>query len=434
MFLVLHVNLSDDLVANFGGQIKLEFCCDDISRLMLLSIALVVFSAGFVGQYTIKENYDKDNFFLMLLIALLGMNGVVVAADLFTLYVFVEITSIVTFVLIALYKDIWGLEGAFKYIIVNAVASAMMLAGIAIIMMITGELAFSNVKNFLMAGEKSLAVTLSFAFFTIGFFIKGGVVPFHWWVPDVYTAPPAAVSVLLGGIVTKVTGVYALIRLLESVVVACPSLNPLLLVFGAVSVVIGALAALGQKDFKRMLAYSSVSQIGYIFLGLGIGTDLGKAGALFHFFNHSVFKSLLFANSAAVEKQTGLRDMDNLSGIGNRMPVTAATSLVASLSTAGLPPLSGFWSKLVILLALWKEESYLLAAVGALASLLTLAYFLMLQRKLFFGKPNWRFENTEEVEFGLLIPVIFLSVLTIGLGILFPKVVGTILLPVETIL
>jgi multicomponent Na+:H+ antiporter subunit D len=198
--------------------------------------------------------------------------------------------------------------------------------------------------------------------------------------------------------------------------------------------VVGALMALAQKDFKRMLAYSSISQVGYIILGLGAGPGLGFAGAVFHLFNHAVFKSLLFVNSAAVEQQSGTRDMDKLGGISARMPVTGTTSVLAMLSTAGIPPLSGFWSKLLIILAVWKAGHEGFAAVAVLASLLTLAYFLSMQRRVFFGKLTESCARLREAGFWALVPSLVLAGITIALGLLAPWLFGTFLLPVGSIL
>jgi multicomponent Na+:H+ antiporter subunit D len=206
-----------------------------------------------------------------------------------------------------------------------------------------------------------------------------------------------------------------------------PHLTEVLLFIGAFSIVAGALAALGQKDLKRMLAYSSISQMGYIVASLATGTVLGVTAALFHFFNHAVFKSQLFVNAAAVEAQTGTRDMDKLGGLAEKMPVTGTTSVIAALSTAGVPPLAGFWSKLLIIIALWLTGHYVYAVIALLASVLTLAYFLSMQRRVFFGKLLIGLENVREGAFGLVAPAVILSGVTIGVGLVFPLFIRMLL-------
>ncbi len=229
---------------------------------------------------------------------------------------------------------------------------------------------------------------------------------------------------------TKVAGIYALIRLASAVLGPSDALNSVLLLVGAISVVVGALAALGQNDLKRMLAYSSISQVGYIVLGLGCGSPLGLAGAVFHLFNHSIFKSLLFVNAAALEQRLGTTDMNRMSGLGSRMPVTGITSVIATLSTAGIPPLAGFWSKLIILIALWQTGNHAYAVVAVLISVLTLGYLLVMQRRIFFGKVAEGFKDVREAGLGLIVPAVVLAVLTIVAGVLFPWVLDSLMLPV----
>jgi len=268
----------------------------------------------------------------------------------------------------------------------------------------------------------------------VGLFIKGGLIPFHGWLPDAYSSAPAAVSVLLAGIVTKTTGIYTLIRIVISIIGFNASLQTLLLFVGTASMLVGALAALGQSDFKRMLAYSSISQVGYMVLGLGTGTVLGIAGSVFHLFNHAIFKSLLFVNAATVEQQAGTRNMNRLGGLAEKMPVTGCTSVIGFLSTAGIPPLAGFWSKLFIIVALWQTGHIVYAFLAILASLLTLAYFLSMQRRVFFGKLAAGFESLKEGNAWVLIPACVLALITIGLGIGIPWLFETFLLPIRSLL
>jgi multicomponent Na+:H+ antiporter subunit D len=183
-----------------------------------------------------------------------------------------------------------------------------------------------------------------------------------------------------------------------------------------------------------MLAYSSISQVGYIVLGLGCGTELGVAGAILHLFNHSIFKSLLFVNSAAVEEQLGTTNMDRMGDLGSKMPVTNITSLIAFLSTAGVPPLSGFWSKLIIVLALWQSGNHGYALIAVLASVLTLAYLLVMQRRIFFGIPAQEWSGVREAGWGITLPAVVLAAITIGVGVAFPLVFNSFLLPVASFL
>jgi multicomponent Na+:H+ antiporter subunit D len=269
--------------------------------------------------------------------------------------------------------------------------------------------------------------------FLCGLFIKAGLFPFCGWLPDAYQAafPPA--GILMAGIVTKVVGVYALMRLVSSVFPFYYSLNLILMAVGVASVLFGALTCLTQNNFRRMLAYSSISQVGYIILGLGCGTTLGLAGAAFHLFNHAIFKSLLFINSQAVESQTGTNDMDKLSGLATRMPITGFSSIIGSLAVAGIPPLSGFWSKLIIVIALWSSGHHAISIIAILTSVITLAYFLSMQRRVFFGSLNDNFINIREAGLALTLPSLLLTAIILGIGIYFPRLLNTAIFPLATI-
>jgi multicomponent Na+:H+ antiporter subunit D len=207
-----------------------------------------------------------------------------------------------------------------------------------------------------------------------------------------------------------------------SVFVFDNSLKSITMLVGAISIIVGALLALGQHDFKRMLAYSTTSQVGYMLLSFGCGTALGAAAALFHLFNHATFKSLLFLNAGAVELRAGTRDMNRLGGLAAKMPVTGIASVVAGLSMVGVPPFAGFWSKLLIVIALWASGHYTYAVVAILASILTLGYVLSMQRRIFFGKVAEGLENIREVGFGLVLPQVILVAIIVAVGLVSPWV------------
>jgi multicomponent Na+:H+ antiporter subunit D len=393
---------------------------DNLGFLLLFCNGLVIFVAMLVSRSFVEAGEKRFNFVSLLLIALSGANGIALARDIFSLYVFIEVTSISAFILISFDKNRDAFEGAFKYLLLSSVATVFMLSSIALIFLVSGDMGFEAIRAALAGSTHTFLVLFAIGLFLCGLFVKAGAVPFHGWLADAYTCAPAPVSVYLAGIATKALGVYTLIRILVSVFGFNTPVNKVLLFVGALSVVVGAIVTLAQTDFKRMLAYSSISQVGYIVLALGCATPLGIAAAAFHFFNHAIFKTLLFVNSATVEKQTGTRDMDKLVGLAQRMPVTGITSVLASLSIAGVPPLAGFWSKLLIIIALWSSTHYNYAVIAVLASLLTLTYMLLMQRKVFFGRISDHLSPIKEGAWNLIIPSIILAGITVGVGILFP--------------
>jgi multicomponent Na+:H+ antiporter subunit D len=309
----------------------------------------------------------------------------------------------------------------------------MMLTAIALFLMITGDTSFSAISQALVKNRGNDLAKMATGLFICGMFIQGGLVPFHGWLPAAYTSASAPVSVLLAGITTKVSGIYVLVRFTLHVFGADPSVSAVLLAVGIISVITGAVAALMQTDMKWLLAYSSISQVGYIILGLGCGSVLGIAGAVFHLFNHAIFKSLLFVNAAAVEKQAGTTDMSKLGGLGPRMPVTNITSLLGILSTAGVPPLSGFWSKLIIIIALWQSGNHFLAVLAIAFSVLTLAYLLSMERKVFFGKLSDACANVVEGDINIVIPSVVLGAITVAVGVILPFILKDLFMTLEQI-
>ncbi len=407
---------------------------DNLSRVMLLSIGIVVLVTVLAAEYLIPEEERKFYFYNVLMVMLSGMNGIVLVSDIFTLYVFLEITSVGSFIIIALKKERDGLEGALKYIIFSSLATVLFISSIAFTLLLTGETSFSGIQKALLITPQSPLLMLAIALYLIALFIKSGLIPFHGWLPDAYSASTSSVSILLAGIVTKAVGIYPLIRIFYSIIGFNHPAGNILLLTGAISIVAGALAAIGQSDYKRMLAYSSISQIGYIVIGLGTGSALGLAGAIFHLFNHSIFKSLLFLNAAAVKKETGLRNLDEMGGLAAKMPITGTTSALAALALSGIPPLSGFWSKLLIIIALWKTDHYLYAVIAVMTSLITLSYMLILQRKVFFGKTAGKFEAVRESGFVLSLPAVLLAAVLIAVGLLFPLLLNSFLVPIGSFL
>ena len=397
------------------------FSPDTFSFLALLCVGMVALMAFLVALPMLKEK--RFNFSNVMLTLLLGMNGIALVYDLFSLYVFIEVTALSTFVLISLYRDAKGLEGAFKYLVMSAIASAFMLTGLALIFLNSGSLQYDAVRELLANWKECANPTLmlvAFIMLIAGFSIKAGVAPFHGWLPDAYQSAPAPVSVVMGGIVTKMAGVYAIIRLVGDLLTESSVVNVAFMLLGLFSIMLGALAAIGVTDFKRILAFSSVSQIGYIVLGISSGSPLGFAGAVLHFFNHATFKTTLFVNSAAVESQTGTTDIDKLGGLHKQMPITGTSNVLAFLSTAGIPPLAGFWSKLLIIIAVWQTHGGVVAGIALFASIFTATYFLLLQRKVFFGSAKEELKDVHEAKFSIRLASIILTCVTVGVGIIFP--------------
>jgi len=417
-----------------GEAVNIRLALDGFSLLMLVAVALVGLAAALFSVDYMEHYGAKANYYALYLVMIAGMNGLVLATDLFGVYIFLEVAAVASYALVAFGRGPDELEAAFKYLMLSVVASAFVVGAIAVLYGMTGSLDFAAVAMALRELNAGPVVGVAAAFLIAGFGLKAALVPFHSWLPDAHPSAPAPISAVLSGLLIKVSGVYALTRVFFGVFGLTPALSSVLMILGTVSLVVAAFLALGQKDMKRMLAYSSISQVGYVVLGLGIGTPLGIAGGLFHLFNHALAKGLLFLTSGSVQQATGTRDLGAMGGLAKRMPVTAATNLVGSLSIAGVPPFNGFWSKLIIIVALVQAGHPVFAVVAVLASVLTLWYYLILQRRAFFGKLDEKWAAVKEAPFWMTASTVLLALLCLGIGILFASTVTTWIQPAADVL
>lgn len=419
------LNLGNNSLAPW---LKFQLNIDSLSVIVLAVISLAGLVSLILAQVLIKENRPRQHFLNLFTIAILGMNAVTMLEDVFSLYVFLEVTAVSSFVLIALQKNRDCLEASFKYLVMSSVATLLLLSGVALFILTCSGTSFAAISEGMAFAGTSPWIKVALGLFTCGLLIKSGMIPFHAWVPDAYAAASDPVSVLLAGAVTKVAGLYAILRLVIFVWGFSPVIEQTLLFVGALSVVGGALLALAQKDFKRMLAYSSISQLGYVLLGLGSGTMVGVAGAIFHFFNHTVFKSLLFVNAASFKQHTGSDDMEKLKGVSSVMPCSSITSLAGFFSGAGIPPFAGFWSKLLVILGLWEASRQGYAVIAILAGLLTMGYFLNLERKIFLGGESVEFKK-HKVNNTIVWLEVTLALLTLLCGLFYPYLLEHFMLP-----
>jgi multicomponent Na+:H+ antiporter subunit D len=411
-----------------GVPIGIYMVVDGLTVLMLLVVNGIGFLASLYSIEYMRKYTDKARFYMLFLLMLAGMNGVVISGDMFNLFVFLEVAGIASYALVAFGTEAEELEAAFKYQVMGSVASAFILVGIAFLYWLTGTLNMADAGRVLQEQGRSQAVLFVGALFLMGFGLKAAIMPFHAWLPDAHPSAPAPISAMLSGVVIKATGIYALCRIFFNVVGLDSTTRHILMVAGALSMIAGVFLAIGQWDMKRLFAYHSISQMGYVILAVGIGTPLALVGGLFHLANHATFKSLLFLNSGAVVFSTGNRDLQKMGGLARRMPVTGATSLIASMSIAGIPPFNGFWSKLIIILAAVEAEYYLLAALAVLGSIMTLASFLKVQRYAFFGKLRPMWASVREAPVFMCVSMIALAILCTGMGLLLlPGIKGVLL-------
>lgn len=388
LVLMTVVCIGHDEIYHLGGwptPVGIDMRLDDLAALLLLVVSTVGFAISLYSVDYMRRFTASSYFYSLFLLMVTGMNGVILAGDLFNLYVFLEVAAVASYSLVAFGCAHEELEASFKYIVLGTLSSILILAGVGLVYGMTGTLNMSHIAVRLAETGMDAPLLLAFGLFICGFSFKSALVPFHAWLPDAHPSAPAPVSAMLSGVLIKAIGIYVLARLAFNVFGVTDGELQMFRWLGLLSMVVGGLLAVGQKDIKRLFAYSSISQVGFIVLGLGLGTPLGLVGALYHLVNHAFFKSLLFLNAGAIEYATGTRDLRKLGGLNRALPVTGATSLIGSMSIAGIPPFSGFWSKLIIVLACIEAGHFGFATVAVLVSIVTLAYQLKVQRRAFFA-------------------------------------------------
>jgi len=430
------VTESQVLVYRMGGwapTLGITLAYDHLTALVALAVnalglCALLFSVRYLDHYT-----GRWKFYTLFMLILAGLNGVTVTGDMFNLFVFIEIAAVSSYALVAFGTDFDELEAGFKYMVIGEIGGTAILLAIAMLYARASTLNMAVVSQVMAGFGRTPLFWFIVGAFLVGFAVKMAMVPFHAWLPDAHPSAPAPVSALLSGVFIKVLGVYAMSRVMFNVFglsrANAPAFFNLLLGFGVVSIVAGGLLAYVQKDYKRLLAYSSVSQIGYILIGLGIGNYWGIVGALFHILAHALGKGLLFLTAGSVEHATGTRDLDKLSGLEKSMPVTAWSYLLGSLSLAGVPPFAGFFSKFFIIVGAVSAGMYWLAILAALFSTVTLGYLVSVVNRAFFVRKDREPTAAREVPASMVIAMLALLILTVALGVGFRPVLDKLVGP-----
>lgn len=373
-------------LGGWAPPVGIEYVVDEVAAfvsLVVTSVSLLVLVS--TRRWAFREAGEHIGVFYGLVLLLLGgLTGMVVTGDLFNLFVFLEISSLAGYALVFIGGRHAMLAG-FRYLIIGSIGGALYLLGVGFIYFATGTLNMAEVRELLPESGSTRAAQAGAAFIFAGLGLKMALVPMHLWLPDAYQHAPSSVNSLIAPVMTKVAA-YAMLRMFLSVFPAGYLADALpiadaLVVFGLAGIVFGSIAAAGQTDLRRMLAYSSISQLALIAVGIGLATPLAFAAALLHVVNHAAMKSTLFLAAASLRLRTGLQRIDGLTGVGRRMPVTMAAFAVGAVSMVGIPPTAGFFSKWYIVQAGLDEGLWAVVAVVLLSSLLTAVYlFKVIER------------------------------------------------------
>lgn len=412
----------------------------EIDQLNLFFALLVVSTFLFSGIYSLKymeRDHHLGHYYTLYLMLSGSVLGLVLTGDIFNMFVMIEIMTFACVALAAFRSQQKGaLEASFKYLVIGSMGSSFTLFGITLLYAQCHTLNMAQLSS-ILSTTHTPTTTLALGMLVAGFGVKAYLVPFHTPAADSYTVAPASVSMMFSGMVNK-AGVYGMIRLLYIIFRSMDStaVQTLLTVIGTVTMFVGVTMALSQHDFKRLLAFHSISQIGYVITAAGLGTALGLTGGLFHAMNHTLFKGLLFLCAGAVFYATGSTNLDELGGLSKRMPKTTICFLVGAFSIAGLPPFNGFASKWMIYQATYEKAvttghiGYALVTVVALVvSVMTLASFIKVTQAVFFGQTPLTCRKAKEVPFAMRLPMWIMSVLCLLTGVCYEQVNKYLLTP-----
>lgn len=390
-----------------------------------IQMALMISGLGTLVMIYSAAYMSRDNglsqFYTLALLVMTGMMGIVLTGDFFNFFVFLEIMSFSSYALVAFRRDAKAIEASVKYLFLNSLGASFILLSIVMLYGSVGTLNIADLAVKLASYQGAnvpSVIVVALALFVTGIMIKVAMVPFHTWLADAFTAAPTAISALLAG-PAAVIGIYWVARL-PYLPFGMP-VGIILIAFGLVSMIFGVLMALMQSDFKRMLAYHVISQKGYMVLGIGLGTigaAFGTQGGLFHLFNHSTYKALLFMCAGAVLYRTKSQKFDELGGLAKNMPWTAAAFLVGALAISGIPPLNGFVSKYLIYLAGLQAGMPWITAIAVLVSALTLASFIKAFSSVFLGQRPTKLQATSEAPKPMIFAMIVMAAICIIVGLL----------------
>ncbi|MFW5873191.1 MAG: complex I subunit 5 family protein [Bacillota bacterium] len=418
---------------NFGGWSPdkgIEFVFGNLEALMLVLISGMFLIVYVYNQHKIRDEIGihlRGWYFTLAFLLQASLNGMILTNDLFNMFVFIEISALTTVAIISINENKDTIFASIKYLFLTTVGSSSILFSIGILYLITGYLNMDLAGTELtkMAEMYPAASGMAMLFMFFGLAMKSALFPLHIWLPDAYSSAPIISTVIMAGIVGKayiVVFIKVFYKVLSLNFFQLTNLSEITIFLAGLAIIIGSLFAIGQTKIKRMLAYSSVAQIGYIFLGLALATEDSLTGGILHIINHSVNKSLLFLTVGIIIMYAGIENIDDFSGVGKKYPFTMLLFALASLAMVGIPPLNGFMSKWTIIMGILEAGKPAYLVIILLSSLLNGVYYLPIIIQSFFGGNDdftyrWEFKR---LGVKIILPMLTLAIIILLIGI-FPS-------------
>ncbi|GAB4338231.1 MAG: Na+/H+ antiporter subunit D [Candidatus Abyssubacteria bacterium] len=410
-------------IGNWPAPFGITLVADLFSAIMVVMAGLMGLAVAVYSLVAMDSERESFGYYPLLHVLLMGVCGSFLTGDIFNLYVWFEVMLISSFVLMELGGEKAQLEGAIKYVTLNLMSSALFLSAVGILYGVAGTLNMADLARRLPEVEPSALVTTVAVLFLLAFGIKAAIFPLFFWLPASYHTPPVAVSAIFAGLLTKV-GVYALIRVFTLLFVHDVGVtHGLILTVSGFTMVTGVLGAAAHNEFRRILSFHIVSQIGYMVMGLGLFTSLALAGSVFFICHNILAKSSLFLVSGVVHRMRGTYELKKLGGLYSTSPGLASLFMISALSLAGLPPLPGFWGKLLLVKAGVETKDYAISAVALFVGLLTLYSMTKIWNEVFWKRapveaPAGSGGDPWPSRVALLLPIIAIAALIIFIGLM----------------
>ena len=412
-------------ISGWTPPLAINFVVGPLGLGLVILISLIGFLVTVYGVGYIHEE-PKEKYHMLILTLLTGATGMVLTGDIFNLFVFFEILSLSSYALTGYNRDRGGTEAAIKYLIQGSIGSAFILIGIALLYGITGTLNMADIAVHIAGADPTL-LFMAMSLLIVGFGVEAAIFPLNAWLPDAHSSAPSSVSAILSGIAIE-TGAYAVARIVYTVFDS-HGIMLILAILGVITLLLGEMSAFRQKgDIKRLLAYSSIGQMGLIMLAFGIASDAGVFAALFQLVSHTLAKALLFLATGYIIYRVGSKKLSALAGLGRKMPFTGAMIAVAVLSLVGVPPFAGFMSKFSIVRAALAQHSATytgLIVLVLLATVIEVGYFMKLLQIMFFTETETE-GAVKELPLSALIPITILAALIIAIGV-YPQMISDVL-------
>jgi len=380
----------------------------------LASLMSLIGFLAWLYSYRFKKVDDEPSqkYFILMMMLVTGSIGIVLTGDIFNLFVFMEIVAISSYALTAFYTGRDSAEAAFKYLLIGSFASALILLAILLLYTQTGTLNMADLASKMHLVSTPIKASV-LVLFLVGFGIESEMFPLNGWAPDAYSQAPAPIGAIFAGVVVK-AGVYALIRVIFTIFGFSGAFEPLI-ILGLITMVVAEVSALRQDNLKRMLAFSSIGQMGVVLIAFGIGTSNAVFAALFLMFNHAIIKSLLFFSGSYLLYNSKTKSINDLKGMAKKNAFTALFFALGAFAIVGLPPFSGFWSKLYLLMSAADSHMFLLIAVILIMAVVEIVYYFRVVGKLYYSKETTDIEVTKPSINGMLV-IAFLGLLILAVG------------------